>query len=143
MNETLLAGQGKTCSRYEKTLKILLLFLRYRRRTTNIQKSKTLKNLSITSDFLNESHVIEDVKYTDIADWEDFFLTSLKRNVVAMVTKPVTMQTFDKNVVKDEELVHILPNVSNRRTNSFEGELGLAWGFFLDHVKTERFRYAP
>ena len=92
---------------------------------------------------MNESHVIEDVKYTDIADWEDFFLTSLKRNVVAMVTKPVTMQTFDKNVVKDEELVHILPNVSNRRTNSFEGELGLAWGFFLDHVKTERFRYAP
>eukprot|EP00111_Clytia_hemisphaerica_P016231 TCONS_00048009-protein len=96
-------------------------YRKYRRRTTNIQKSKTLKNLSITSDFLNESHVTEDIKYNDIADWEDFFLTSLKRNVVAMVTKPViATQSFDKNVVKDEELVHILPNVSNRRKNSFE-----------------------
>ena len=99
-----------------------------RRSSKLIQKSSTLRSLAITKDFLNETYVKEDVNFASVEDWEDFFLSSLKRNVIAMVSKPTKVSTTgscygDTNkVVKDEELVHILPNVNFKKT-SLEGEI--------------------
>ena len=89
---------------------------RHCRRSSKIQKSGTLKSLCITKDFLNETYVTEDIQFNNIEDWEDFFLSGLKRNVIAMVTKPPKVYS-DSKAVKDEELVHILPNVNFKKTN--------------------------
>ena len=79
-----------------------------------------MKSLCITKDFLNETYVKDDIQFNNnIEDWEDFFLSSLKRNVIAMVTKPLKGYN-DNKAVTDAELVHILPNVNFKRT-SLEG----------------------
>jgi len=95
-------------------------------RGLKVQNSNTLKILNITSDFINDTNVKEAVTYTSVADWEDFFLSSLNRNVLAMVTKPQQFEMADKVVnkqlVTDEELVHILPS-NVKLSNNISGML--------------------
>ena len=64
---------------------------RYCKKTNGMKilSSNTLKILPITSEFINESAVTEDITYSSISEWENFFLSSINRNMISMIASPL------------------------------------------------------
>ena len=102
----------------------MFIICRYRRKVSSVKPitSKTLKILDMTSDFLNQTYVKEEVNYNKVADWQDFMLSNINRNIVDLVTESANHSEMvaEKLVStrKFDEIVPVIPKDNSKSRSS-------------------------
>lgn len=82
--------------------------------------------LQLTSDFKHQSNISEEISYTTVPDWEQFFFANISKTVIAMVATSERHYEADKPAVKDQlqkEIAHVTPAQKLQPVTAFPGEV--------------------
>lgn len=96
--------------------------------------------LQLTSDFKHQSNISEEISYTTVPDWEQFFFANISKTVIAMVATSERHYEADKPAAKDQlqkEIAHVTPAQKLQPVTAFPGKNTLKselWSVYPEQI---------